>query len=113
VTNSFSVTLDLRKNFRAGGGIGFFGKQINFKNQLESTLTIAYSKSSGERFNPGSTQGTPIPASTNIRVGPRVTYTFNSNINGSAFIDYSRAYAEALDQTITTVRVGISAIINF
>ncbi len=113
VTNSFSVTLDLRKNFRAGGSIGLFGKDISFKNQLESTLNISYSKSGGERFTPGATDGTPIPATTNIRVGPRVTYTFNTNINGSAFIDYTRAYAEAQDQTITTLRLGISAIINF
>jgi hypothetical protein len=113
VTSSFSVTLDLRKNFRAGGSIGFFGKQISFKNQLESTLNMAYSRSGGERFTPGSLTGTPIPSTTNIRIGPRVTYTFNTNINGSAFIDYTRAYAEALDQTITTVRLGISAVINF
>jgi hypothetical protein len=113
VTDGLSVTLDLRRNFRAGGGFGFFGKEINFKNSLETTLSMAYSKKGGERFTPGGNVPEPIPATTDIRVGPRVTYTFNTNINGSAFIDYTRSYAEALDQTISTVRLGVTAVINF
>ena len=113
VTNSFSVSLDLRKNFRAGGGFGFLGKELSFRNQLETTLNVTYSKRGGERFTPGGNIGEPIPSTTEIRVGPRMTYTFNTNINGSAFIDYNRTYAEALDQTITAVRVGVTAVINF
>ncbi len=113
VTNNFAVTLDLRKNFRAGGGFGLFGKEFNFRNQLETTLNMAYAKTGGERFSPGATSGTAIPGSTTIRVGPRATYTFNTNINGSAFIDYNRNYTESLGQTITTVRIGISAVVNF
>lgn len=113
VTNSFSVTMDLGKNFRAGGGFSFFGKDVSFKNQMQSTLQVAYSKSGGERFTPGGNTGIPIPATTNFRIGPRATYTFNSNVNGSAFIDFSRTYAEASNQTISTVRLGVTAVINF
>jgi hypothetical protein len=32
---------------------------------------------------------------------------------GSAFIDYARQYTEATDQTTTTVRVGVTAVITF
>ncbi|HEU4364648.1 MAG TPA: hypothetical protein VFT13_04210, partial [Candidatus Krumholzibacteria bacterium] len=113
VTNSFSVTLDLRKNFRAGGGFSFFGKDVSFKNQMETTLQVAYSKSGGERFTPGGNTGIPIPSTSTIRVGPRATYTFNSNVNGSGFIDYSRTYTEASNQTISTFRLGVTAVINF
>ncbi len=113
VTSNLAVTLDLKKNFRAGGGFGFFGKTVKWSNELESTLNLAYSRTGGERFSPGATIGEPIPATTNIRVAPTVRYFFNRNINGSAFIDYTRTYAEALDQTITAVRVGITALINF
>jgi hypothetical protein len=80
---------------------------------METTLNIGYSKRGGERFSPGSTLGEPIPSTTEIRVGPRATYTFNTNINGSAFIDYTRSYTEALAQTTTTVRLGVTAVINF
>jgi hypothetical protein len=112
-TNNLSVNLDLKKNFRAGGGFNFFGKEVKWTNELESNLAISYTKSSGERFLPGANIAEPIPATTNIRVAPNVRYFFNRNVNGSAFIDYTRSYAEALGQTITTLRLGITALINF
>jgi hypothetical protein len=112
-TNNLSVNLDLKKNFRAGGGFNFFGKEVKWTNELESNLAISYTKSSGERFLPGANIAEPIPATTNIRVAPNVRYFFNRNVNGSAFLDYTRSYAEALGQTITTLRLGITALINF
>jgi Motility related/secretion protein len=113
VTSNFTVNLDLRKNFKAGGGLTFFGKGIKWTNDLESTLVVAYSKTGGERFAQGSTVSEPIPSTKTIRVGPTVRYFFSRNINGSAFVDYNRSFAEATGQTVTTVRVGITALVNF
>jgi len=112
-TTNFSVNLDLRKNFRAGGGLMLFGKGLKWNNELETTLIIAYTKNGGERFAQGSTVAQPIPSATSIRVGPTARYYFSKNVSGSAFVDYSRTYAEATDVTTTTVRVGITALINF
>ncbi|HEX5133096.1 MAG TPA: cell surface protein SprA [Candidatus Krumholzibacteria bacterium] len=112
-TRSLAVNLDLRKNFKAGGGFGFFGKQVKWTNELESTLAMSYMKSSGERMPLGSSVPEPTPGNSSIHVSPQVRYFFSRNINGSAFIDYNRSYAEALGQTTTTVRLGITALVNF
>jgi hypothetical protein len=111
-TNSQGVTLDLKRDFRGGGGIGFLGKKMNWNNDLETSLSITYSKAGGERTVLGGFSE-PIPASTSWRVFPTVRYTFSKNINGSAFIDYGRQYAEATRQTTTTVRVGVTAVVTF
>ncbi|HKW14574.1 MAG TPA: cell surface protein SprA [Candidatus Krumholzibacteria bacterium] len=111
-TNSQGVSLDLKRDFRGGGGIGFLGKKMNWNNDLETSLSITYSKAGGERTVLGGFSE-PIPASTSWRVFPTVRYTFSKNINGSAFIDYGRQYAEATRQTTTTVRVGVTAVVTF
>jgi hypothetical protein len=113
VTTNFSVNLDLRKSFRAGGGFSIFGKGLKWNNELESTLILAYAKTGGERFSQGSTVSQPIPATTSVRVGPTVRYYFSKNVSGSAFVDYSHVFTEASNVTTTTVRVGITALVNF
>ncbi len=111
-TNSQGVTLDLKRNFRGGGGINFFGKKMDWNNDLEASMSIAYSKSGGQRTVQGGFSE-PIPVSTSWRVFPTVRYTFSKNINGSAFIDYGRQFAEATRQTTTTVRIGVTAVVTF
>jgi Motility related/secretion protein len=113
VTNNVSVGMELKKNFRGGGGIKFFGKGIDWTNELEATLVMAYGQSGGERFQPGSTLSEPIPSRTSLSVDPLVRYTFSKNINGSAFIGYSRTHLETTGQTTTTMRLGVTAVINF
>jgi hypothetical protein len=111
-TNSQGVSLDLKRDFRGGGGIGFLGKKMNWNNDLETSLSITYSRSGGSRTVLGGFNE-PIPASTAWRVFPTARYTFSKNINGSAFIDYGRQYTEATRQTTTTVRVGVTAVVTF
>jgi hypothetical protein len=111
-TNSSGVTLDLKRNFRGGGGIGFLGKKMAWNNDLETNVSIAYSRSGGERTVLGGFTE-PIPASTSFRVSPNARYTFSKNINGSAFVDYGRQYTESTRQTTTTVRVGVTAVVTF
>jgi hypothetical protein len=102
----------LKKNFRGGGGIGFFGKKMSWNNNLETDFSIAYSRTGGDRSVLGGVSE-PIPKSTSMRLFPTVRYTFSKNINGSAFIDYGRQFTEATRQTTTTVRVGVTAVVTF
>jgi hypothetical protein len=111
-TNSQGVTLDLKRDFRGGGGIGFLGKKMSWNNDLETSLSITYARSGGQRTVLGGFNE-PIPASTSWRVFPTARYTFSKNINGSAFVDYGRQYTEATRQTTTTVRVGVTAVVTF
>jgi hypothetical protein len=113
ITNNISVGMELKKNFRGGGGIKFFGKGIDWTNELEATVVMAYGQSGGERFQPGSTLSEPIPSRTSLSVDPVVRYTFSKNINGSAFIGYGRTHLETTGQTTTTMRLGVTAVINF
>ncbi|HXV13022.1 MAG TPA: cell surface protein SprA, partial [Candidatus Krumholzibacteria bacterium] len=91
VNTSTSVGVELKKTFRGGGGLKLFGKGIDWTNEMEATLQLAYSTSGGERFQPGSTLAEPIPKSTALSVNPLVRYTFSRNINGSAFVGYERS----------------------
>jgi hypothetical protein len=113
VTNNISFGVELKKNFRGGGGIKLFGKGIDWTNELEATLLMAYARSGGERFQQGSTLSQPIPGRTALSIDPVVRYTFSRNINGSAFIGYGRTFLETTGQTTTTMRLGVSAVINF
>jgi hypothetical protein len=92
--------------------MSFFGKEMKWNNTLETNLALAYTRAGGSRSTLGGIEE-PIPATTSFRVAPTVRYTFSKNVNGSAFIDYSRIFAEATDQTTTTVRVGVTAVIAF
>ena len=106
------ASLDFKREFRGGGGIGLFGKKMSWNNNLETTLSLAYTRTSGERTILGGV-AEPIPQSTSFRIFPQARYTFSKNINGSAFIDYSRQYTQATEQTTTTVRVGVTAVVTF
>jgi hypothetical protein len=108
-----SINLDLKRNFRGGANLNFFGKHVQWNKEMETNLTIAYGRSGGERSTPGSTLVEPIPSATSLRVAPTVRYFFSRTVNGSAFIDYSRSYTEQTDQTTTAVRVGVTAVITF
>ncbi len=112
-TNNMSVGVELKKTFRAGGGIKLFGKGFDWTNEMEATLQMAYAQTGGERFQPGSTLAEPIPKTTSLSVDPLVRYTFSKNINGSAFVGYGRTFFETTGQTTTTVRLGVTAVINF
>jgi hypothetical protein len=80
---------------------------------MEATVTAAFARSGGQRFQPGSTLPEPIPKITSLSIDPLVRYTFSKNINGSAFIGYGRSFMETTGQTTTTVRLGVTAVINF
>jgi len=111
-TNSEGVSLDLKRDFRGGGGIGFLGKSMSWNNDLETSLSLTYSRAGGQRTVLGGF-AEPIPSSSSWRVFPTARYAFTKNVNGSAFIDYSRQYTEATKQTTTTVRVGVTAVVTF
>jgi hypothetical protein len=116
-TTSSSVSLDFKKSFRGGAGfklpIPFFRKEVKWKSSLDTSLNIAYARTGGKRFNEGSDFSQPIPSTSSIRVSPNMTYRFSDTLSGSAFIDFGRNYNEATDQTITTVRVGVTAVFTF
>lgn len=112
-TSNFSVGMELKKTFRGGGGLKLFGKGLDWSNEMEATLQMAYARTGGERFQPGSTLSEPIPKTTSLSIDPLVRYTFSKNINGSAFIGYGRTFTEQTNQTTTAVRLGVTAIINF
>lgn len=111
--SSFSVNVELKKTFRGGGGLKLFGKGLDWTNEMEATLQMAYAQTGGERFQPGSTLAEPIPKTTALSIDPVVRYTFSKNINGSAFVGYARSFAEQSGVTTTAVRLGVTAIINF
>jgi hypothetical protein len=113
ITNNTSVGLELKKTFRGGGGLKIFGKGFDWRNEMEATLQMAYARTGGERFQPGSTLSEPIPRTTTLSVDPLVRYTFSKNISGTGFVGYGRTYTEQTGQTTTTVRLGVSAVINF
>lgn len=116
-TSSMSVTLDLKKDFRGGSGlklpIPFFRKEIKWRSTLNTNLSITYSRTGGKKFLPGSTVYEPIPITTSLSVSPNLTYNFSSALNGRFFVDYARSYAQATDQTITSLTIGISAALTF
>ena len=112
-TDNMSVALELKKTFRGGGGLKLFGKGLDWTNEMEATVTAAFARSGGQRFQPGSTLPEPIPKITSLSIDPLVRYTFSKNINGSAFIGYGRSFMETTGQTTTTVRLGVTAVINF
>jgi hypothetical protein len=113
VTDNASIAVELRRTFRGGGGLKLFGKGIDWKNEMETSLQMAYARSGGERFDPGSTVGQPIPKTTALTIDPVLRYSFSKNINGSAFFGYGRTHLETTGQTTTTVRLGVTAVINF
>lgn len=116
-TSNMAVTLDLKKDFRGGSGlklpIPFFRKEIKWQSTLNTNLSITYSRTGGKKFLPGSTEYAPIPITTSLRISPNLTYNFSRALNGRFFIDYARSYAQATDQTITTLMIGISAVLTF
>ena len=113
VTDNTTVGVELKKTFRGGGALKLFGKGVEWKNEMEATVQMAYAQTGGERFQPGSTLAEPIPKTTALSVDPLVRYTFSKNINGSAFVGYARNFMETTGQTTTTVRLGVTAVINF
>ncbi len=113
ITENTAIGLELKKTFRGGGGLKIFGKGFDWRNEMEATLQVAYARTGGERFQPGSTLAEPIPRTTTLNVDPLVRYTFSKNISGSAFIGYGRNYLQQSGQTTTSVRLGVTAVINF
>jgi hypothetical protein len=115
--NNWSVALDLKKAFKGGSGfrlpIPFLSKKIKWTSALNSNLTMSYARSSGKRYETGSELYNPIPMTSTLKVSPSFTYNFSRALNGRFFIDYVRAYAQASNQTTTTLRVGISAALTF
>ncbi|MCK5619549.1 MAG: hypothetical protein KAJ17_09115, partial [Candidatus Krumholzibacteria bacterium] len=116
-TNNLSVTLDLKKDFRGGSGfrlpIPFLSKKIKWTSTLNSNLNITYTRAGGKRYQIGDEIFQPIPKTTSLSISPNLTYNFSRALNGRFFVDYGRSYAEATDQTTTTLRIGVSAVLNF
>jgi len=76
-------------------------------------LSVSYSMTGGQRTNSLRSIPEPIPGTNILKVSPRLTYTFSRTLNGSFFVDYTRTYSEASNQTTTLVRIGINAIFTF
>jgi hypothetical protein len=116
-TTSLSVNLDFTKTFIGGAGfkipIPFFSKEVKWKSKLDTSLKLAYSRTGGKRFLEGTDFSTPIPSTSSLRVSPTVAYQFSETLSGRAFVDYSRGYNESNDQTITTLRIGVTAVFTF
>lgn len=74
---------------------------------------MGYTRSGGKRSSLGSNVPLKVPLRTTVRVSPRVTYNFTRALNGGLFVDFSRSYSAASNQTITTTRVGIDATFTF
>jgi hypothetical protein len=118
VENSFwSVTMDFKKDFRGGSGfklpIPFLSKEVKWTSTLNSNLTISYTRSSGKRYQEGSEIYQPIPLMTSLKISPSLTYNFSRALNGRMFIDYGRSFTESTNQTTTSLRVGVSAVLTF
>jgi hypothetical protein len=115
--SGMSIGLDLKKDISGGAGfklpIPFFRKEVKWRSALNTNMNISYSRSSGKRFQAGSELFQPIPLTTSLRIGPSMTYNFTRALNGRLFVEYGRAYSQATDQTVTTVRIGISAVLTF
>ncbi len=114
---NWNIALDLKKDFRGGSGfkipIPFFSKEVKWTSTLNSNLNIVYSRSSGKRYQEGSEIFQPIPMLSTLKVSPSLTYMFSRALNGRFFIDYSRSFAEASNQTTTALRIGVSAVLSF
>jgi len=116
-TTNLSVNLDFKKVFSGGSGfklpIPLFRKELKWKSQLDTALSLAYTRTGGKRFVGVGVEPVPIPSNTSIRVSPNVGYHFSQALSGRAFVDYGRSHNEATNQTITTVRIGVTAVFTF
>lgn len=115
-TSAKSVSLDLKYSFEAGKALKVplpFLRNKKLKGKLDTTLNIAYNTSAGKRTVPGSAFFEPLPGTNSLRLSPRATYSFSRALNGSLFIDFSRSFSEATNQTTTIIRVGLTAIFTF
>jgi hypothetical protein len=113
ISNNLTLSMELRKTFRGGGGLKLFGKGVSWTNEMEASFSAAYARAAGESFQPGSDVSQPVPKSTSLTAQPNLKYTFSKNISGSAFFTYGRSFAEATGVTTTSVELGVSAVINF
>jgi hypothetical protein len=116
-TGNMTIALDLKKDFRGGAGfklpIPFLSREVKWKSTLNTNMNISYNRAGGKRYQAGSELFQPIPLTTSLRISPSMTYNFSRALNGRFFVEYGRSYAEATDQTVTTLRIGISAVLTF
>jgi hypothetical protein len=115
-TTSMSVNSEFKYAFAAGKALRLplpFLRNKKLRSSLNTSLKIAYTRTGGRRTLLGLSAPQETPKTTTIRVAPRATYNFSNALNGGLFVDYSRRFSEATDQTITTVRVGIDATFTF
>ena len=85
----------------------------NVKSKLDSSVNMSYSQRGGKRGTGSLDVFEPIPGTNSLRIAPRLTYNFSRALNGAFFIDYSRTFSEATNQTTTLVRVGLNATFTF
>jgi cell surface protein SprA len=115
-TTSLSVSADMKYSFDAGKRLRIplpWLRNKVLRSKLDSSLSMGYTRTGGKRSTGSLSVFTPAPKTTALRASPRLTYTFTRALNGSFFVDFSRLYNEASDQTTTSVRVGIDAIFTF
>jgi hypothetical protein len=113
--SSLNVSVDLKYTFQPGK-IGLplpFLRGKNLASRLDTSVNMGYTKSSGRRKTAGAVDFDDLPGTSQISVNPRLTYNFTRALNGSFFIDYTRQFSDATNQTTTTVRVGLNAIFTF
>lgn len=113
---NFNLNADVKYTFPPGKALKIplpFLRNKTFKSRLDTSLSGGYSRTGGRRSAGEPGRFVTVPGTSSIRVSPRLTYNFSSALNGSFFIDYSRSYADASDQTTTIVRVGLTATFTF
>lgn len=115
-TDALSINMELKYNFAAGKAFkiplpGLRNKIL--RSSLNTSLQMGYTRAGGRRSLLGSSVLQKTPGRTSLRIAPRVTYNFTNALNGGFFIDFSRSFSEATDQTTTVTRVGLDATFSF
>ncbi len=115
-TSSMSINMEFKYAFQPGKTLKIplpFLRNKTLRSSLNTSLAMGYTRSGGKRSSLGSNILQSVPLRTTVRVSPRVTYNFTRALNGGLFVDFSRSFSAATDQTITTTRVGIDATFTF
>jgi hypothetical protein len=107
--SNLNVNMDVKYTFTPGKPIKIplpFLRSKTLKSRLDTSLSGGYTRSGGRRSTGEPGRFVSLPGTSSIRVSPRVAYNFSSALNGSFFVDYSRSYSDATDQTVTVVPRG-------
>ncbi len=113
---NLNITVDMKYAFTPGKALKLplpFLRNKTLGSRLDTSVSVGYARTGGRRSAGEPGRFITLPGTSSIRVSPRLAYNFTAALNGSFFIDYSRSHADATDQTVTVVRVGLTATFTF